>query len=99
MDLLTRGLQIWLDSNSKGTYIKRLDEVDTLDIVQVASTAIEEVGYDLATKILSVRFLESGANYDYFNVPEDIYTDLINAGSIGSEFNFSVKGNYFYSRA
>ncbi len=43
-------------------------------------------------------FINTFSSYNYYNVPEVVYSDLVHAGSVGQEFNFAVKGNYFYQR-
>ena len=91
-DLLKAGLQIWLD-----TKIKSSNEYGGTEVTQVASSAIDEVTYDVATQTLGVTF-RSGSHYTYLNVPEQIYEDLVQAGSVGQEFNFEVKGSYFFVR-
>lgn len=90
---ITLGVQIWLD-----TYVKSVNDIGSQDIVQVASTCLSEVTYDLATKTLGVTFKESGASYNYYGVPEKVYEDLVFAGSIGQNYNFEVKGSYFYTK-
>ncbi len=82
----------------KNTKIRSVVDIGTTDIVSVSSTCLSEVRYDLATQVLSVEFKESGATYDYLGVPEAVYQDIVNAGSVGQEYNFLVKGNYFYIR-
>jgi hypothetical protein len=44
----------------------------------VASSAISSVGYDERSSVLEVEF-ESGAVYDYFNVPPRVHQDLLKA--------------------
>jgi len=35
--------------------------------------------------------------YQYYDVPEDIFQELINASSIGSFIHQNIKNNYSYS--
>lgn len=62
----------------------------------VSSSNLESVGYDAASRTLEVAFL-SGDVYQYFNVPESVYTGLMSAGSKGSYLDtFVKKARYNY---
>ena len=63
----------------------------------VKSSDISEVGYDADTQTLYVRF-NSGAEYAYDGVPPEEHENLVNAGSVGSALNDSIKGQYPYRR-
>jgi len=63
----------------------------------VSSTNISEIGYDADRRTLEVAF-KSGTVYQYFDVPERIYEDLIRASSIGQYLNTNIKGQYRYAR-
>ena len=63
----------------------------------VSSTNISEIGYDSDRRTLEVAF-KSGTVYQYFDVPERIYEDLIRASSIGQYLNTNIKGQYRYAR-
>lgn len=63
--------------------------------VAVVSSNIDAVRYDGVT--LGVRFT-SGAVYEYTNVPQQEYTNLINAGSKGSYFSKNIRKNYEYTK-
>lgn len=63
----------------------------------VTSSNISEVGYDETSRILEVLF-SNGSVYQYFDVPPQIYTELMQAGSIGQYLNANVKGNFRYAR-
>lgn len=81
------------------TKITGITDNETKDIVDVASTCLSRVEYDLQTGTLTVTFTESGATYDYYNVPESEYENLVQTiGSIGLEYNESIKGLYHYQR-
>ncbi len=53
-----------------------------MNMTPVASSHVESVGYDPETKVLRVSFLNH-TTYDYRDVPEAIYTQLIEANSVG----------------
>ncbi len=63
----------------------------------VASSNISSIGYDAGTETLEVEFL-SGAIYQYYNVPQNMYDQLMQAGSKGRFLNTYIKNAYPYSR-
>lgn len=63
----------------------------------VTSSNIAEVGYDTNNRILEILF-NSGAVYQYFDVPQQVYDGLMNASSKGGYVNSNVKGHYRYAR-
>ena len=64
----------------------------------VRSSNLKSVGYDPEAKTLEIEFLNGGL-YKYFNVPENIYNELMAASSHGSYFDQYVKkGGYRYSK-
>lgn len=68
-----------------------------MERIAVSSSNVESIGYDPDSSTLEVEF-KNGSVYQYFDVPEQIFNDLINAGSIGSYLASVVKGTYRYSR-
>ena len=63
----------------------------------VSSSNIAEVGYDERQRILEVLF-RNGTAYQYFEVPPHIFSELIQASSIGQYLNANIKGNFRYAR-
>jgi len=63
----------------------------------VSSTNINSIGYDSATQTLEISF-HNGEVYQYSNVPEAIYTELMSAESKGRYFHIHIKHNYTYRR-
>lgn len=63
----------------------------------VQSSNIRSVGYDEDSMTLEVEF-HSGDIYHYFNVPESVYSGLINAASKGSYLNNHIKGRFQYRK-
>lgn len=59
----------------------------------VDSSAIASAGYDEAKRLLRLEY-KSGRIYDYFNVPPEIYEDVLNADSAGEFVNLEIKPNY-----
>lgn len=54
-------------------------------------------GYDEATNTLEVEF-QTGAIYQYFGVPQNIYDQLMHAPSKGQFINAYIKNAYPFSR-
>ena len=63
---------------------------------EVDSSNIDAIGYDEVTETLEIEF-RIGV-YQYKNVPEYMYNDLMNADSIGRFFHENIKDVYPYSR-
>ncbi|MBK8983158.1 MAG: KTSC domain-containing protein [Ignavibacteria bacterium] len=59
----------------------------------VQSSMIASLGYDANISTLEVEF-NSGAVWQYYDVPESIYYDLMNSGSQGKFFHSNIKGQY-----
>lgn len=69
-----------------------------MERVSVSSSNIAAVGHDGFSQTLEVEFL-SGAVYEYYDVPEYVYLELISASSVGGYFAQRIKNVYGYSRA
>ncbi|EMF7823953.1 TPA: KTSC domain-containing protein [Yersinia enterocolitica] len=63
----------------------------------VSSSNIQSIGYDSSDQILEIEF-NNGAVYQYFDVPEHVYTELISSPSVGGYLAKSIKGNFRFSR-
>ena len=63
----------------------------------VDSSAVSSVGYDERSSVLEVEF-NSGAVYDYYDVPPKIFRDLLRAPSIGSFVSQRVRDQYAFAR-
>lgn len=64
----------------------------------VSSSNIKSIGYDKSTSTLEVEFL-NGNIYQYSNVPESLYINLMNAGSHGEYLDAYIKkGGYRYTK-
>ena len=60
----------------------------------IMSTNIQSFAYNKATLILEIEFY-SGATYQYYQVSEEVYQGLINAGSVGRFFHEHIKNAGF----
>ena len=61
----------------------------------VSSTSIRSVGYATDKKILEVEF-QSGEIYAYFDVPQEVYVDLMHAESHGQYFLQNIRDHFQY---
>jgi len=76
---------ISIDSN---TGIKR---------IPVASSNIASVGYDKEAHILEIEF-HHGAIYQYVDVPEKVYEELMSSPSQGAYFKNELKDKFKYQK-
>ena len=63
----------------------------------VASSNLASVGYSPDTETLEIEFL-NGSVYQYYNVPQNMYDELMRAGSKGQFLHAYIKNAYPYSR-
>ena len=63
----------------------------------LSSSTIVSVGYEVASATLEVEFTD-GHVYQYFDVPQSVYAELVSAPSAGAYLNANIKGIYRYAR-
>lgn len=63
----------------------------------VSSSSILSIGYDSSSQTLEVEF-QSSFVYQYYNVPQHVFDELIASPSKGQFFNSQIKDAYPYSR-
>lgn len=63
----------------------------------VSSSNIRSIGYNAQLSVLEVEFA-SGDVYQYFNVPEHLHHELMNASSKGQYLNEYIKFSYRYQK-
>jgi hypothetical protein len=68
-----------------------------MERIPVSSSNIASVGYEPDTSTLQVEF-NNGTIYDYYDVPEDTYTALIGAGSVGSFFHANIRNTFSFQQ-
>ncbi|MFI8997022.1 KTSC domain-containing protein [Streptomyces sp. NPDC053542] len=61
----------------------------------VVSSHIRSVAHDAEERILEIQF-QSGATYQYINVPANVHADLMKADSKGTYLAKFIKGKYAY---
>ena len=59
----------------------------------VQSSMIASFGYEADNSTLEVEF-NSGAVWQYYDVPESVYYDMKNSDSLGKFFHANIKGQY-----
>lgn len=64
-----------------------------MERMPVQSSNVAEVGYDPSTMTMEVAFL-SGAVYQYFDVPEIVFQEMISSDSVGRFLNTQIKNVY-----
>jgi len=63
----------------------------------VESSNLASIGYDAENEILEVEFNHGGI-YQYFDVPENVYEQLMNADSHGVYFSANIRNDYQYQK-
>jgi len=69
----------------------------TNNMTHVESSCLMAVSADKENNTMDVQFL-SGAVYRYFEVPEHIFSELMNAESHGIYFSHNIRTKYNYTR-
>lgn len=64
-----------------------------IERAKVASSNIASVGYDKETQILEIEF-HHGAIYQYIDVPEKVYEELMSSSAMGSYFLNEIKNKF-----
>lgn len=63
----------------------------------VESSNLASIGYDAENEILEIEFNHGGV-YQYFDVPENVYEELMNADSHGRYFVHNIKDDYEFQK-
>lgn len=64
----------------------------------VSSSNLASVGYEPESMILEIEF-RNGGIYQYFNIPESVYSGLMSADSHGKYFDAYIKkGGYRFKK-
>lgn len=71
---------------------------DPFNMQPVVSTQIAEMGFDPDAKQIKVVFVSNGAMYIYYDCTQDDFDQIVNAPSVGSAFNASIKYGKRYAR-
>ena len=87
--LLNKGL-----GGGGGNHAKRNP---TLTRVSVVSSNIAEVAYSSLRCSMVIKF-NSGVDYEYDAVPQQVFEEMIGADSVGKYFHANVRGVFNYKR-
>jgi hypothetical protein len=68
-----------------------------MDRQPVSSSNLASVGYNPGTETLEVEF-KNGHIYEYYNLPQVMFDQLMQAPSIGKFFNANIRNAYACSR-
>ncbi len=63
-----------------------------MERVEIVSSVVQSAGH---SRVLEIQF-ESGRVYQYFDVPESVYEELMQAESKGKYFNAHIRNQYPY---
>lgn len=66
-----------------------------MDRTQIISSMIRSVGYDPLRAVLEIEFT-SGKIYEYENISEQVYRELLSAVSKGRYFDTNINRKYLY---
>lgn len=100
---LSDGLKSYFQTNPKENSISAEEleiinqEEKLLNRTPTTSSNIASIGYESDSQTLEIEFLNGGV-YQYFDVPQHIYRDLMDANSIGQYHAQNIKGVYRYSK-
>lgn len=61
------------------------------------SSLLTEAHYDPFMQVMTIHF-KNGAVYEYIEVPEETYSQLVEAESAGKYFHLKVKGKFEFLR-
>lgn len=63
----------------------------------VSSSNVASVGYDASSLTLEVEF-NNGSVYQYFDVPEAVYQEMMRASSVGKFMHANIRNQYRYAK-
>lgn len=63
----------------------------------VNSSVMTEIGYDHKTATLEVLFTDDTL-YQYYDVPGELYEEMLAAPSIGQFFNSNIRGRFTHAQ-
>ncbi len=68
-----------------------------IKLLPVVATTIKRMGYDTSTQTMAIEF-KSDTLYHYYNVPKQVYLDMLNSESIGSFLAKEIKDKYKFEK-
>jgi len=73
------------------------EEIENMEREMVASSNVVSIGYDAGTETLEVEYNGEGV-YQYYNVPEPLYQQLMASDSKGKFLHVYIRNAYPFSR-
>lgn len=67
---------------------------EQVDMIRVRSSSINAVGYNPDTNHLYIKFNNNSKTYTFYNVPFQIYNELMAAASKGRYYHRNIEGRY-----
>ncbi|UII19390.1 KTSC domain-containing protein [Fulvivirga ligni] len=67
-----------------------------MEMIFVESSAMEAIGYDSNSAVLRIQFTDSV--YEYYDVPQYVYDELLSADSKGAYANKNIYKQYAQQR-
>jgi hypothetical protein len=86
----------WAQSRLNRTKLNT-EEVAEMERDQVSSSTIVSIGYDSSSETLEIEF-QNGGIYQYYNLPETIYQQLMESTSKGQFHHAYIRNAFPYSR-
>jgi len=65
-----------------------------MNMIPVRSSAIRAIGYDADTKQLGIQFTSHSTIYTFYNVPFQVFNELMASPSKGNYYHAYIEGNY-----
>lgn len=75
-----------------------MDKGIEMERKSVSSSSLASIGYGAESETLEVEFVKDGSVYEYYNVPQVVYEELMAAPSVGVYFNAEIKNSYASNR-
>lgn len=67
------------------------------EMISVESSNVDSVGYDAAKRVVYIRFKDN-ALYAYYDVPNNIFDELLKSNSVGAYLHKNIKGKFKYEQ-
>lgn len=68
-----------------------------MELQSVKSSNLSKIGYDKASSTLIIAF-KSGSIYEFQDVPEEYYINLLKSPSIGNFFSNNIRKKFRYKK-
>lgn len=68
-----------------------------MELHNVVSSNLSKIGYDALSKTLLVVF-NTGSVYEFSNVPEEYFTELMRSPSIGTFFSKNIRRRFKFKK-